>query len=133
MKELLRSFGLYLILCVVWTFAHGLFLKFLPDFRTAKIVTELSLFGLILFSLFLRAPQHDLIRFTAIYGLLLFTSVALSNYFTYLMLNHSKYSESLGVATTMQLILCLMFTYFVSLVGQSMREKKRRKMLANEV
>jgi len=94
-------------------------------------VTELLVFALVLVNLFLRVPQHDLIRFTIKNGLLLFTSLALSSYFTYLMVNHSRYFENLRIATTIQLLVCLMLTYFVSLFGQSMWEKKKRKTLAN--
>ena len=117
-----KSFIFFIVLCIIAIFPNGLFNYFRPDFRTIKIVVELGIYGLIFTNLIIRTPKKNLLRFVLVNGLIIFTTFELSNYFTYTLMQHSKYSENLEISMLFGLILILTGTLVLTLIGRIIKK-----------
>lgn len=121
----MNNFKTYLFLCLVSVFVHGLFLKLLPDLRVVKIMVVSLCFMALLISIFLRTPEKGLLKFCLINGFLLFATLELSKYFTYLLIGHSKYFENWTLAFVLMFVLTMIVTYSVAIIGQRFRHTNK--------
>jgi len=118
-----RDFRIFIALCLIFIFPHGILNLYFPDLRILKFLVEIPIFLLILTSIFFRAPQNGILKFTLINGLIFFLSFELSNYFTYLCVNNSKYFENWTFSILLGMGIIFALTLMTSLISKIVKNK----------
>jgi len=118
-----RDFRIFIALCLIFIFPHGILNLYFPDLRILIFLVEIPIFLLILTSIFFRAPQNGILKFTLINGLIFFLSFELSNYFTYLCVNNSKYFENWTFSILLGIGIIFALTLMTSLISKIVKNK----------
>jgi len=118
-----RDFRIFIALCLIFIFPHGILNLYFPDLRILIFLVEIPIFLLILTSIFFRAPQNGILKFTLINGLIFFLSFELSNYFTYLCVNNSKYFENWTFSILLGMGIIFALTLMTSLISKIVKNK----------
>jgi len=118
-----RDFRIFIALCLIFIFPHGILNLYFPDLRILIFLVEIPIFLLILTSIFFRAPQNGISKFTLINGLIFFLSFELSNYFTYLCVNNSKYFENWTFSILLGMGIIFALTLMTSLISKIVKNK----------
>jgi len=108
-----------------------LFNYFNPDLRTIKIVVELGIYALIFINLIIRTPKTNILRFALVNGLIIYTAFELSNYFIYLLIQHSKYYENLNTSMLLGLIFILTGTLVMTIIGRIIKKRLPTRNIKN--
>ena len=117
-----KSYKSFIVLCIIVIFPNGLFNYYWPDLRILKICVELGIYTLISANLIFRIPEIEIIRFSLINGLIIFTAFELSKFFTYSLIQHSKYQENLEISILFGLILILIATFIITIIGRMIKK-----------
>ena len=123
LNRMFKSYTLFIVLCIIVIFPNGLFNYYWTDLRTLKIFIELGIYALIFTNLIIRIPEIKIVRFSLTNGLIIFTSFELSNFFTYSLMQHSKYHENLEISILIGLILILTVTLIITIIGRMIKKR----------
>lgn len=120
---LLKNYWLFILVGLISIFLPGLMNKYIPEFRLVKIAMYLLLISFITSSLIVRSNRKHFLKFVILNTLFLFLVLQFSNYFTFLLIQHSKYLEAPLFSTGFGFLAVIIYTYVFSGIGMVINTK----------